>query len=159
VKRSSQWRRTQAFSLIEVVIAIGIFALVALPTFALLSVALNIDRDSQSESAAVNAMTALINDRLATPLASNSIVYNLTALTSKMGVVTNSLNLDQTDSQTTQPGTALYKVQVVFTPPPASSVSSSLDPFLMYCLISWPANASTPDGKVETVISIPQSTP
>jgi uncharacterized protein (TIGR02598 family) len=148
-------RRERAFSLVEVVIALAVVVLTMVPLIALLPVGLNVNKQSENESAAVNAMTAVINDRLSSPLTNASTIYGLAQLNPAMGVVTNStLYLDEAYSPTNQ-AHALYQVRVVFTAPPLSALS----PYQMYCQVSWPALAVAPQGWVETVFSISQTAP
>ena len=69
-----------AFSLVEIVLAMGIIAFALIVLFALLPVGLKSNTDSIGESQAVNLLQALIADRQATAYTNASSVHNLPAL-------------------------------------------------------------------------------
>lgn len=143
----------RAFSLVEVVIALGLFSFAIISILALLPVGLGINRDSKDESFAVNAMSAVINDRLASPSGSASLIYGIPALTSSTGF-TNTLYLNQEYVATNQ-AAATYKVITSLTP----NATNSLMPYLLRCQLSWPPSAVTPKGHVESVAAIPNVRP
>ena len=76
-----------AFTLIEVVLAVGIlsFALVAMA--ALLPIGLQSNRDSTEETQAVNLLQALVADRQAACLSGTSGNYGLPALSGSTGPI------------------------------------------------------------------------
>lgn len=144
-------RSTQGFSLIEVVLALGIFAFAVVLIFGLVPVGLNLNRESQEESFAINAMSAIIVDRMSSPREQDSAIYRLPPLSPGMATSTNTLFLDEEYAVTPQ-SSAAYKVTVVIDPPEPNS----LGPYLMRCQVSWPAFAASHRGCVDTVAAISQ---
>lgn len=141
----------RAFSLIEVVIAIGIFAFAVLLIFSLLPVGLTINRESKDESFAINAVAALINDRLSTPASSNSRIYQLPSLASPT-TSTNTIYLNDEYVSTGQ-SSAVCKVSTTVVFPE----TNSLMPYLLRYQVSWPATAATPRGHIEGVAAVPNT--
>src|ERR1700679_780277 len=74
-------RSIEAFSLVEIVLAMGIIAFALIVLFALLPVGLKSNTDSIGETQAVNVLQALIADRHSTAYSASSTLYNLPALT------------------------------------------------------------------------------
>jgi hypothetical protein len=140
------------FSLVEVVIAIGVFAVSAVVIVALLPIGLNINRESHDETFAVSALSEIFADRLATPLSSVSRTYSLPALTGSN--LTQTLYLNDHYAPADK-ASALYKVETTLIAP----AQNSLAPWLMYCRVSWPAPATVPTGHLEMMKAISQVTP
>jgi len=143
-----------AFSLVEVVMALGVFAFSVVLIFGLLPTALHLDRASQDESEAIRIMSALINDRRCTPRTQVSAIYSFPPLTSALSATTTVLYFNA-ENTVCNLASAIYKADCAYLPPAQNSGT----PYLMWCRISWPANAATPKGTVEAMAAIPQSTP
>ncbi|HEX4140257.1 MAG TPA: hypothetical protein VHY09_07910 [Candidatus Methylacidiphilales bacterium] len=152
-------RGSCAFSLVEVVLAMGIIAFALIVLFALLPVGLKSNTDSIGESQAVNLLQAMIADRQSGAYSNTSPVYNLPALTDVTGTLTGTLYLME-DGVTTNssPANARYQVNYTIYPSanlyamatnyPASSVPM---PVSMDVSVSWPAAATNRASSVETV--------
>ena len=152
-------RSIVAFSLVEIVLAMGIIAFALIVLFALLPVGLKSNTDSIGESQAVNLMQALIADRQASAYTNSSSVYNLPALNDVTKVETGTLYLME-DGVTTNatPGSARYKIN--YTIYPAATlfaqatnypVSSVPMPVSVDFTVSWPAGATNRSSSVESV--------
>lgn len=148
-----------AFSLVEVVMAMGIitFALVAL--MGLLMGGIRVNRDSTEESRAVNLLQAIITDRQAgAPLfyATNSPVYGILPLTNSSSPYSNSAPLYIMDDGVTTNDTATaarYAVNYTVYPPAASP---PLQPYLVNFKVSWPAAQTNGASSVETTATFKQ---
>jgi uncharacterized protein (TIGR02598 family) len=152
-------RGTVAFSLVEIVLAMGIIAFALIVLFALLPVGLKSNTDSIGESQAVNLMQALIADRQATAYTNASSIYNLPALNNVTTSSTGTLFLKE-DGVTTNanPINARYQVNYTLYPAaylfaqatnyPATSVPM---PVSMDFIVSWPAAATNRASSVESV--------
>jgi type II secretory pathway pseudopilin PulG len=151
--RSGRARCPKAFSLVEVVLALGVATFAILVIVALLPVGIKSTKDSLDETGAVNVLSQVIADRQATPPASTSMLYGLPALTSTTTPVTNFFGiLPNNQSSGANLSRAHYRVDVIVMPPEAG-----LDPYEAYLKVSWPALAnSTNAGSVETVATFPQ---
>lgn len=143
---------SRGFSLVEVVIAMGIFSFAIVVIISLLPAGMNLDRKSEDESYAVNALSAIIGDRIATPLGVQSKIYQLPALSQSNAVST--LYLNENYGLTNQTA-ALYKVEVTYLTPS----SGSLSPHLLYCRVTWPATGTSSRGYLETIAAVPQISP
>lgn len=142
------------FSLVEVVLALAIFVFAIIPIIGLLSIGLNVNRESEDETFATSVMSVVVRDRMASPYSQISGIYKIAALTPAMVSSTNALYLNDDYSLVTQ-AQALYKVDYVLVP----SGTASSEPYLMRCRVSWPAASLSPRGFVESVAAIPQATP
>jgi uncharacterized protein (TIGR02598 family) len=156
--------RIAAFSLVEVVLAMGILSFALIIVVALLPVGLKSNSDSMGESQAVNLLQALIADRQATAYSTNSALYNLPAVTNITSQVTGSLFIME-DSVTTnaQPTAARYRVS--YTIYPATNVFSGAtndpvtgppQPVSINFKVSWPAAQTNRPSSVETVATFMQ---
>ncbi len=153
-----------AFSLVEVVLAMGIIAFALIVLLGLLPVGLKSNNDSLGESQAVNLMQALIADRQATAYSTNSAVYNLPALTNITAQVTGQLFIME-DAVTTnaQPTPARYRVTYTVYPsnsiyPAATNypVTGPPQPVFISFKVSWPAAQTNQTSDVETVATFMQ---
>jgi len=152
-------RGSVAFSLVEIVLAMGIIAFALIVLFALLPVGLKSNTDSIGESQAVNLLQALIADRQASGYYTNSSVYNLPALTNVTSTGSGTFYIME-DGVTTnaQPANARYQVNYTLYPAsyqfaaatnyPATTVPM---PVSMDFIVSWPAAATNRASSVETV--------
>lgn len=156
--------RIAAFSLVEVVLAMGIISFALIILFALLPVGLKSNNDSLGESQAVNLLQALIADRQATAYSTNSALYNLPAVTNITSQVTGSLYVME-DALTTnaQPAAARYRVS--YTIYPATNnfsgatnypVTGPPQPVSINFKVSWPAAQTNHPSSVETVATFMQ---
>jgi len=151
-------RGTMAFSLVEIVLAMGIIAFALIVLFALLPVGLKSNTDSIGESQAVNLLQALIADRQASGYYTNSSVYNLPALTNVTTSSTGTLFIQEDGTTNASPGSARYQVSYTLYPAvyqfaaatnyPATTVPM---PVSMDFIVSWPAAATNRASSVETV--------
>jgi uncharacterized protein (TIGR02598 family) len=145
-------RYSEAFSLVEVVVALGIATFGILVIAALLPVGIKSTKDSVEETKAINVMSEVIADRRATPYNQLSSVYQLPALTNMMAPVTNSFGVTSDDVLTAQFNQARYRVAYVVTPP----ASGSFNPYEVWLMVSWPAPTTNASGSVEGIVSFPQ---
>ncbi|MCE0499780.1 MAG: hypothetical protein LV481_17720 [Methylacidiphilales bacterium] len=149
-------RNVRAFSLVEVVLALGVTAFAILAMVSLLPVGLESSKESLDESGAINVMSAVIADRKATPLTDQSSNYFLPALSNTMTVaMTNTFGVSDSSPYTTNNlSGSHYLVECVFMPP--ANGSSGLAPYQAYIKVSWPALNSNSSDFVDTVATIPQ---
>ncbi len=148
-----------AFSLVEVVLAMGIIAFALIVLFALLPVGLKSNSDSIGESQAVNLLQAMIADRQATSYTNASPLYNLPALSAVTGTTSGTFYLME-DGVTTNATPTQARYQINYTVYPANSlyaqatnypVSSLPMPVSIHFTVSWPAAATNRASSVETV--------
>ncbi len=142
-----------AFSLVEVVLALGIATFAILAIIALLPVGIKSTKDSLDETGALNVLSEVIADRRATPFSQSSTLYQLPALTNTLlSPVTNYFGINDNNRST---GTTLtqarYRVDCVVIPP----ISGRLDPYQAYLKVTWPAGNTTNGGYLETVVTFP----
>jgi type II secretory pathway pseudopilin PulG len=140
-----------AFTLIEVVLALGIASFAVLTMVALLPVGIASTKDSLDESVALNILSEIISDRKATPLTLPSKTYEISALTPGMSPITNTFGIQDNNQATPSMSSARYRVDCSFTP----SAIGTLGPYLGYFRVSWPANSATIGGCVEGVVTFP----
>jgi len=153
-----------AFSLVEVVVAMGIIAFALIILLGLLPVGLKSDIDSMGESQAVNLMQALIADRQSTAFAANSTVYNIPALNNITVPITNTLFImDDAVTTNAAPTTARYRVTYIVNPantvsPTATNYPASFlpQPVLVSFRVSWPAAQTNLTSQVETMATFMQ---
>lgn len=144
---------SRGFSLVEVVMALGIFSFALVVMLSLLPAGLKMDQRSEDESFAVNALSAIIGDRTASSVTNKSTIYQLPALTQTNAVTT--LYLSENYTLTNQTS-ALYQVQATYLTP----ASGSLSPYLIHFRVTWPAaSKATPRGSLETISAISQVNP
>jgi uncharacterized protein (TIGR02598 family) len=143
--------RHRAFSLIEVVIALGVatFAIVAIA--ALLPVGLQSSRDTVEESTALNVLSSLVADRRATPSTNFSGIYQLSALTNVVST-TNTFGIGDNGQEIANLSQASYRIVCVFTPPAVGTLNPSVGHFTA----SWPPLNTNSPACVEVVVSFPQ---
>jgi type II secretory pathway pseudopilin PulG len=142
-----------AFSLVEVVLALGVAVFGILAIVALLPVGIRSTSDSLEESQAINVLSEVIADRQATPFSAPSTLYNLPALTNTLvGPVSSFFGITDSDQLSTQLNEARYRVSYTITPP----ATGRLDSYQAYFKVSWPAASANPSGFVEGVANFPQ---
>lgn len=140
----------RAFSLVEVVLALGItsFALIALVS--LLPAGLRLVGESDDESRAVNLVAELIADRSASSYTNASRRFAIPKLenspaTGEFGVGEEGLYVGSDFSK------ARYRVSYDLIPPQGSR----LDPWICHFRVGWPAGDSTFKKSVEATGSFP----
>jgi uncharacterized protein (TIGR02598 family) len=154
-RRQRSIRRLQtdvAFTLVEVVLALGIASFAILTMIALLPVAISSTNDSLDESVALNVMSGIIADRKSSPFAAPSQTYAISALTTGMSAITNTFGITDSGTSTNTLTQARFRVDCAITPPPSGTTA----PYLSLIRISWPAAAAKPTAFVETVATFPQ---
>jgi uncharacterized protein (TIGR02598 family) len=155
-RRQSKFRclKSNAFSLVEVVLALGVVAFALVTVLALVPVGLESVSDSLQESQAINVLSTVVADRQASPMSQASLAYSLPALTNTMAPITNNFFGITDTLQTT--GTDLtgarYRIDYSFTAP----VAGTPNPYLGYFRASWPPASSKPSGFVEIVATFSQ---
>lgn len=147
-------RSTRGFSLIEVVLALGIAAFAIVVIVGLLPVGLKLTRESEDESRAVNILSAIIADRQATPFSLPSHAYTLPALNSAVAKEGFFGIKDNEETAGSDLDSSRFRVSYRITPPPANS----LNPWLVWFRVSWPAQASPSTSRptLEKVVAFPQ---
>lgn len=147
-------RSSRGFSLIEVVLALGIAAFAIVVIVGLLPVGLKLTSESEDESRAVNILSAVVADRQATPFAQSSRTYGLPALNSTVPVEGFFGVKDNEETAGSDLANSRYRVNYRITPPPANSLS----PWLIWFRVSWPAQevASSSRPTLEKVVAFPQ---
>jgi len=139
--------RFQAFSIIEVVIALGLASVAIVAICALLPIGIQSARDSINETAAINMLSQIVAERKAIANAETSRGYQIppvtTATTGFLGLT------DDGHSCGNNLQNARYRLDYVFTAP-----STRLGPYQGYFRVGWPA--SCPAEYVEVTVSFPQ---
>ena len=153
-----------AFSLVEVVFALGVAAFALVILIGLLPVGLQANRESRQEGVAVNIVDALIADLKTSPKSAASVLYQLpavydpthaTAGLQAASTLTNAFSDGlQLLASVTDPN-ARYQVVVTR----QSIYTNSLNPVL-YTFVVYPLPrpaASTSQGILETTMAIPSN--
>jgi len=147
------FRKSSGFSLVEVVLALGIAVFVLLAITGMLPVGLKLVGDSQDESKAVNVLSAVAADRLSSSSSVVSAIYNLPALGNSSVGSSNSFGVKETGQYVgTDWAQARYRVSYIIRP----KDPSRLDPWLITLRVAWPAASTNSLNSVETVLAIPQ---
>jgi uncharacterized protein (TIGR02598 family) len=160
----SSHRNAAAFSLVEVVVAMGIVSFALILMVALVPIGLKTNSTSMGESQAVNLLQALIADRQGTPYAQNSSVYNLPALAKITSPVSGTFYvMEDTVTTNAQPAVARYQVNYTAYPenniyPTATNYPTTgpVLPLAMHFQVSWPAASTNRPSSVETVATFMQ---
>jgi uncharacterized protein (TIGR02598 family) len=142
----------QAFSLVEVVFALGIATFAVVAIAALLPAGIQSANDSLEESGALNVLSEGVADRQAMPLTNATTVYHLPPLTPTMTPTTNTFWIVDNNQYSAISSQARYRVTCSFTPP----ATGTLNPYLGYFMVSWPAASTNAVSYVETVVTFPQ---
>jgi len=158
----SNQSNTKGFSLIEVVLALGISVFALVTILALLPAGLGANQASIQQTAAVNLATAIVADLRQTPSAPAVAASggSLTAIspTYKINFATSPFNfyLDDSGSNTgTAPFTTLtptshYKVAVTLTQPPTGARTATYGSVI----VSWPAASPNALNAVSAFIAL-----
>jgi len=137
-------RRSEAFSLVEVTLALGVAAFCLVAVFGLLPTGLNLTRAASEKSAAINIAAALVSDARSVEGATNSSpLYGIpipasvtTGLAQKRQIA---LFLDGSGGRVSSAPDARYLAVVTLTGPAAGR----LDATMMHVLMTWPAQANS----------------
>jgi uncharacterized protein (TIGR02598 family) len=144
--------RSRGFSLIEVVLALGVASFALIAVVALLPVGIQSTKDSLEESGAVNVISQVVADRRASPLTAQSMLYQLPILNTAMSATSQSFLVTDYDQLTSTASQAQYRVDYRIVPP----VTGSLDSYQMWLRVSWPAASAGAVSFVETLVTFPQ---
>lgn len=145
--------RPTAFSLVEIVLAIGIVAFALMAVVGLLPVGLRLAGDSEDETRAANILNAVVADRRATPLGLPSQIFKVEALTNASVLpTTNYFGITDDGKYCAQDmQNARYRVSYALIPPANGGKNS----YLSWLRVSWPAlNTNSPEA-LETVAAYP----
>jgi uncharacterized protein (TIGR02598 family) len=143
--------RSRAFSLVEVVLALGIAAFALVAIVGMLPVGLKLASESDEESRAVNILTQLAADRRASITTAASEIYRIPALVGSV-TATNTFAVGEDGTYLDQDfAKARYRVNYSLIPPRANSG----DPWLLWLRAGWPAQATNPSASVESLNTIP----
>ncbi len=142
---------SRAFSLVEVVLALGVLSFAVLIMLALLPMGLKTNRDTQEESMAVNIVGAMVADWKAVALTTNqSLIFDLPPLAPSMAL-TNTLGISES-GQSTNLSAAMYRVSYHVTPPVPTN---SFMPYYVDFTVLWPAQSTNAVGKIEFIAALP----
>lgn len=162
------WAGRSGFSLVEVVLAIGIISFAMVILVALLPTGLQLARKSTEETSALNLASAISSDLQSTPLASaQSVNFKIAPLpwtsNASLAVVPNSaiaLNTDYVFYANEGQGVvsaadARYRVTLRYTQVPGKSAGVPLgSPASIEALlkVSWPPAATNGQGQIESYL-------
>jgi uncharacterized protein (TIGR02598 family) len=131
-------RDLNAFSLVEVTLALGVAAFCLLAIFGLLPVGLNSNKTSVEQTAAASLARAFVADLRATPITSSTTAtFGITFPTST-SVVYSTIWLDESGAKVTTADSPKYRAYITLTPPPNATPKAAT---FVRMLISWPALA------------------
>ena len=157
--------RQHGFSLVEVVLSMGVVSFCMLTLSALIPIGLTANKASREQILALNFCRDIESDLKATAATSTaSILYKIPLPSTGTQTVTlydcngtpdttanNSSNLSPTFS-TTKTTTSQYKFTIILAAPAATSPN---DPVMANIVVTWPPNAATaPVGKVSMNVAI-----
>jgi uncharacterized protein (TIGR02598 family) len=157
-------RSSDAFSLVEVVVALGVTVFCLLVLFGLLSVGLGSNRNTMEQTRATTILSAVVADLYATPQtlppggATNSLQFNVKIPANPVTAATPVTTLyfpgnGQLSTNATSAGSA-YRLTV--TPVVPSTGGGARTATFLDLIVSWPAVATTNNavGTVETFVSL-----
>ena len=142
--------RAAAFSLVELVLALGVVAFCLYAVFGLMPVGMQTNRNASSQTAAANIIGAIVADLRTTPTAATtSPQFGIT-----FGTDT-TLYLDASGQASTSLGPdSRYQLNIKWNSAPAGSHYAELK-------VTWPApvnpEITTPNGSVETFAAFDRS--
>lgn len=140
----------QAFSLVEVTIALGIVSFCLIAILGLLPAGLNTNKASVQQNAAANLATLVASDLRSTPATTNrSMYYGLELPAGSTG--NKSVLLDESGGVASDAASAVYLATVTVAAPASGVTASSAR-----ILITWPAAAdiTKASGSFETVVGL-----
>lgn len=140
------------FSLVEVVLALGIAAFGIISIVALFPLGLESTQSAREESAAQNIVSALVADRASSPFDKASSIYAIPALTPSMASTTGTLGVADTSQALTSLDQARYRVDYTLLPPATGMPA----PYVAHFKVSWPAQNAKTSSCVEICATFPQ---
>lgn len=148
-KKKAISNHLSGFSLVEVVLAIGIVAFALIAIVALVPMSLRLAGESEDETRAANLLGAIIAERQSTPISKFTERFKLEALTNAAGSsLTNSFGItDDGEYSGSDMGKARYRVSYTIKYPP----NGRADPCILWLRVSWPAQNTNSPGFLETV--------
>lgn len=147
--------RLNAFSLVEVALALGVAAFVLLGIAGLLPVGINHNLASVRQTEAANVATAIVADMLQVPSAT-AIRANpsLTSKSQRYGIdvasSSTTVYLDENGSLQTSSANSRYKTAIFLTQPQAGERTATHGSIT----ISWPAEAVSPLGGMTLFVAL-----
>ena len=141
---------SHAFSLVELVIALGVAAFCLIAVFGLMPVGMQTNRNATSQTAATNIIAGIVADLRATPAAATtSPQFGITFGTDK------TLYFDTSGQASTSLSTdSRYRLSITWNSAPTGLHYAALK-------VTWPAAAdpevTTPNGSVETFAAFDRS--
>ncbi len=142
-----QARTHNGFSLVEVVLALGIAVFCLASVFALLPIGQSSNKDTLRETAAASLAASISTDLRATPVGGgNSPYFGLAIPAAGATGTTNSFYVNDDGVTNASPSgtSATYLATVVLTPP----VSASRAATTAMILVTWPATPSVASGSM-----------
>lgn len=139
------------FSLVEIVIAVGIVGFCLIPLLALLPAGLKAVKNSSHETTAVNIISSVAADMGNATFTNNSSIYDIPVLPPPADQTSNVRYFDWTGAPLASAAEAGFKLVLTF-----NSADASLGRFRSWqSRITWPASAPDPEGTVETLLVLP----
>jgi uncharacterized protein (TIGR02598 family) len=163
-QRPAQLQASRGFTLVEVVIALGITAFCLAILLGLFAVGLRNSRESAEQILAAHLAQSIIDTRRAAPTATFTGYFPLPAtgtfLTPGGAAVTGTKLIDQNGNVTTSATSAQYGLTYTITPPAIASSTSSgtltLSGVQLYLCLYWPPQTTlaTSVGRYEIVTQL-----
>lgn len=145
--------RASGFSIVEVVLALGIAAFALVSVVGLLPLGLGMAGETGDESGAVNLTSAVVTDRLVTTATAASSIYNLPAMTAASATLSGTFGAKE-DGEYLGADLAAARYRVIYSlVPPATGQSG---PWTAWLKVTWPALAPKNASSFETVVTFPQ---
>jgi uncharacterized protein (TIGR02598 family) len=141
----------QAFSLIEVVIALAITAFCLIILLAILPVSLTTIKNASEETAGINVISTIVSDLKSTPATTNvSPNYQIALPTTISGANQQVIYIDQAGALLAGANTssARYKVTLTMSSPTLQNTINGV------ARASWPAQAAAPTDTVEASFAL-----
>jgi Tfp pilus assembly protein PilV len=147
-------RKIPAFSLVEVVLAIGILSFAIIGVISLVSVGLQAARDAVEKTEATHMASLLLaNCAVPPPVLTQQPLFPALSGTSR-GVVENTLFVDRYGSATGAAAGAAYRVEYRI----HQVVAPTAEPSTVWLRLSWPAPAPRESARfLEVVTALPVS--
>jgi len=150
--RHPELTKENAFSLVEIALAIGILSVSVAVIVGLLPVSLTTLQNASEESAGINIISTIISDLKSTPASTGtSSTYQLTFPTALTGGnQAQTLYFDQVGGLLAGPGSAgsRYKATVTLGTPSLQNTITGI------ARVSWPAQAANPTSSVEIFLAL-----
>jgi len=151
-------RNCIAFSLVEVTLALGIASFCLLVIFSLLPIGLKSNLESSEETSSTGILSQVTSDLQMTPVtipnggAATTEQFKIPVpanpVTSDVKAASRYFSESGYDGTTVKPDSR-YKVDITFL-----SNANASGAMMALVKASWPANAATPVGKIETLVAL-----